>query len=105
MVPDTKFTDALAILSDNPGMTFQRAAELADYKGPMEDPNRDRSANFDWGADLPYDPNIYQLAWHSRLIASFNRLTLTLATATVFRLSPELSLTLNSWDLRHRRHP
>jgi len=60
-----EFTDTLAVLVQNPGMSFQKAAELTNYKPGTEidDPayqsTVDRSANFNWGADLPYDPNVY----------------------------------------------
>jgi len=54
-----EFTDTLAVLVQNPGMSFQKAAELTNYKPGTEidDPayqsTVDRSANFNWGADLP----------------------------------------------------
>lgn len=72
------FTDTLAVLVQNPGMSFSRAAQLTGYKGAAQpdDPgyqyHRDKSANFDWGADLAYDPNIYanQFKWQEYIAAN-----------------------------------
>ncbi len=73
-----EFTDTLSILTMNPGMSFAKAAEFTGYKGAAQPEHagyqarRDTSANFNWGADLPYDPNIYanQFKWQEYIAAN-----------------------------------
>jgi len=65
-----RFSSILSFMNMNPGMSFNKA--LA-YMGGDLGPTYDKSANFDWGGDLPYDPTIYagrEFDWQQYLAAN-----------------------------------
>ena len=72
-----QFSDAMSILTMNPGMSFDQAQQFVasrNMSGPAPNPQTfgvagasaglgdvsDKSANFSWGSNLAYDPTIYQ---------------------------------------------
>lgn len=88
------FENAMSILTMNPGMTFNQAKNVVLSRsqfdpaiaGGAPDPSKfgvsgpsanfakvgDPSANFNWGADLGYDPSIYskQFDWQKYILAN-----------------------------------